>query len=197
MKQGEFDFEGKKKKQEPKPPKVEKRGYKHEHDKEQEAELNRVRARIGPTVCDFCVLSIEVLFRAMQLFDYVESRRPGEPGSADRILRDLKRRYKQLDYICFGKRVYMCLWVYLRPEEKARNSTYVLIFQFCREHVGKPFFIEELCHWLVDKGAGNQDVIAPKILERILTYFQEEKYIRMIHQKNDPYLIEGINNARF
>lgn len=58
----------------------------------QTTQLKRVRSRIGEAVLSFCRLYEGRDFNASQLHQWVEDRMRAAPGSADRILRDLRQR---------------------------------------------------------------------------------------------------------
>lgn len=61
---------------------------------EQQEQVARVSGRIAPLVLEFCrrrMASARRHFRASELRAFVESEQPVAPGSADRILRLLRR----------------------------------------------------------------------------------------------------------
>ena len=68
---------------------------------EQKRQLKRVKRRIGDIVLDFCHQHLGKQFRMIDLEMYVQQEKMTTPGSAGRILRELKREgvidYIQLD----------------------------------------------------------------------------------------------------
>lgn len=59
---------------------------------EQEQQLQRVTGRIGASVLRFCRSRIGSTFTAADLAGHVVSECGGAPGSADRVMRDLRRK---------------------------------------------------------------------------------------------------------
>jgi len=73
------------------------------HDDGQDEEIARVRGAIARTVLEFArAVGVGVQFHADDLREYVAARHKVAPGSADRILRDLRSR-KLLDYVNFDR----------------------------------------------------------------------------------------------
>jgi hypothetical protein len=67
---------------------------------QQQLNLSRCRESIGPAVLDFAAFRLssgQPRFFAEALRAWVSKRHPGAPGSADRVLRDLRAR-GALDY---------------------------------------------------------------------------------------------------
>lgn len=62
------------------------------------AHLAAVSSRMAPAILDFCAARVGQRFYADDLRAYVQARMPGAPGSADRILRDLRQR-GHVDYV--------------------------------------------------------------------------------------------------
>lgn len=79
----------------------------------QTTHLKRVRSRIGETVKTFCRRHVGESFWGRELHEYVASSIPQTaPGSADRILRDLRQRGEvQYTVLSRGGSVYHIEWV--------------------------------------------------------------------------------------
>lgn len=59
---------------------------------EQTANITRVSANIAPHICHFLESHLNQEFHADDLRQYVSERTTIAPGSADRVLRDLRKR---------------------------------------------------------------------------------------------------------
>lgn len=56
------------------------------------AHLIAVSSRMAPAILAFCAARVGQCFHADDLRAYVTAQMPGAPGSADRVLRDLRQR---------------------------------------------------------------------------------------------------------
>jgi hypothetical protein len=75
----------------------------------QQTQLKRVRSRIGECVLGFCRLYEGRSFTASQLHQWVDDRMTAAPGSADRILRNLRQRGEvQYTILSRAGSVYLC-----------------------------------------------------------------------------------------
>lgn len=79
------------------------------HDPDQERELKRVSGRLAETILEFLRERVGQRFHAEDLRAHIHARTESAPGSADRILRML-RRSGQCDYEILNRSqsLYLC-----------------------------------------------------------------------------------------